>query len=147
MAGASRRDRALEALGLEWHVTFVDTNVLMYAVGRAHPLREDARAFFQRALSQKDALATSAEVLQELLHAYLPVGRLDTLDAALHLAESCIPVVWPVEAEDVRFARLLVKRHPALSARDLLHLSCCKRRRATKLMTFDRPFGAAFKNA
>jgi len=26
---------------------FVDTNVLMYAVGRDHPLRADAQAFFE----------------------------------------------------------------------------------------------------
>jgi len=26
---------------------FVDTNVLMYAVGRAHPLRTEAQAFFE----------------------------------------------------------------------------------------------------
>jgi predicted nucleic acid-binding protein len=128
-------------------VIFVDTNVLMYAVGRAHPLRDEAQAFFEEALPRKDALATSAEVLQELLHAYLPVGRIETLDAALFLADSAIPNVWPVEAEDVRFARLLVKRHPALSARDLLHLSCCKRRKVDKLMTFDRPLAAAFRKA
>ncbi|HET7291185.1 MAG TPA: type II toxin-antitoxin system VapC family toxin [Vicinamibacteria bacterium] len=123
---------------------FVDTNVIMYAVGRAHPLRGEARSFFDGALSRREALATSAEVLQELLHAYLPVGRLETLDAALHLADSCIPVVWPVDAEDVHFARVLVRRHPALGARDLLHLSCCKRRKAAQLKTFDRPLAAAF---
>lgn len=124
---------------------FVDTNVLMYAVGRAHPLREDARVFFEQALQDAKPLATSAEVLQELLHAYLPVGRLETLDAALQLADSCIGVVWPVELEDVRLARLMVKRHPGLSARDLLHLSCCKRRKVTQVMSFDRPLAAAFK--
>ncbi len=126
---------------------FVDANVLMYAVGRPHPLREEARSFFERALARRDALVTSAEVLQELLHAYLPVGRLETLDAALQLADSCIPIVWPVDAEDVRFARLLVKRHPGLGARDLLHLSCCKRRKVAELKTFDRPLAAAFRKA
>ena len=33
---------------------------------------------------------TSAQVLEELLHAYLPVNRVDTLDAALTLAEARI---------------------------------------------------------
>jgi hypothetical protein len=93
-------------------VTFVDTNVVMYAVGRKHPLRAEARAFFERSLRQRAPLATSAEVLQELLHAYLPVQRMATLDAALALVESRIETVWPVEPEDVRLARLLVDRHP-----------------------------------
>ena len=119
----------------------------MYAVGRPHPLRGPAREFFGRALSRDEPLATSAEVLQELLHAYLPVGRTETLDAALQLAEACIPVVWAVEAEDVRFARALVSRHPGIGARDLLHLSCCKRRKASRLMTFDKPLAAAFRRS
>jgi uncharacterized protein len=126
-------------------VIFVDTNVLMYAVGRPHALRAPAREFFDDALRRQESLATSAEVLQELLHAYLPVGRIDTLDAALELAESAIGTVWPVEEADVRFARHLASRHAALGARDLLHLACCKRRRASKLMSFDRALAAAFR--
>ncbi len=31
-------------------MTFVDTNVVMYPVGRPHPLREPAREFFAAAL-------------------------------------------------------------------------------------------------
>ena len=116
----------------------------MYAVGRRHPLREEARAFFEQSLDQQTGLVTSAEVLQELLHAYVPVRRLATLDAALTLADACIRVVWPVEPEDVRFARLLIDRYPDLGARDLLHLSCCKRRGIDEVNTFDRALSAAF---
>jgi predicted nucleic acid-binding protein len=125
-------------------VIFVDTNVLMFAVGGPHPLRAPARAFFQEAIERAQQLATSAEVLQELLHAYLPVGRVATLDAALTLAESCIPVVWPIEEEDVRAARILANRFSSLGARDLLHLSCCRRYGAEEIKTFDRGLAAAF---
>ena len=123
---------------------FVDTNVLMYAVGGEHPLRDQARAFFEESLERGERLATSAEVLQELLHVYLPVNRLETLDAALTLAEARIEAVWPVLSEDVQFARLLVGRHPGLGARDLLHFACCKRRDVSEIKTFDRGLAAAF---
>lgn len=126
---------------------FVDTNVLMYAVGGAHPLRAEARAFFEDSLRQPKVLATSAEVLQELLHAYLPVNRIGTLDAALQLAQARIPVVWAIESEDVRFARLLVDNYPELGARDLLHLACCRRREVTEIKTYDRALAAAFMRA
>ncbi len=122
---------------------FVDTNVLMYAVGGAHPLREPARRFFEEGLERGERLVTSAEVLQELLHAYVPVGRLETLDAALALAEGRIEVTWPIEPEDVLFARTLASRHRELGARDLLHLSCCIRRDVREIKTFDRPLAAA----
>jgi uncharacterized protein len=125
-------------------VIFVDTNVLMYAVGREHLLRHDAQAFFEDALERDERLVTSAEVLEELLHAYLPVNRVDTLDAALTLAEARIAEVWPVERQDVLLARALMGSHPALTARDLLHLASCQRHDVTDVKTFDRALGAAF---
>jgi len=125
-------------------VIFVDTNVFMYAVGGEHPLREAARAFFADTLERDEPLVTSAEVLQELLHAYLPVDRLQTLDAALTLAEARVPVVWPVELEDVHMARTLVGRFPGLGARDLLHVACCRRRNVGTIKSFDRALAAAF---
>lgn len=124
--------------------TFVDTNVFMYAVGREHPLREEARSFFLEALESATPLVTSAEVLQELLHAYLPVGRLETLDAALTLARGRTAEIWPVEPADVALARSLADRHPGLGARDLLHRASCLRRDVTRVRTFDRGLAAAF---
>ncbi len=94
---------------------FVDTNVIMYAVGRSHTLQAEARLFFAESLGSQRKLVTSAEVLQELLHAYLPVQRTATLDAALALTDACISSVWPVEAEDVRLARVLANHHPVLN--------------------------------
>ncbi|MEE9183774.1 MAG: type II toxin-antitoxin system VapC family toxin [Acidimicrobiia bacterium] len=124
---------------------FVDTNVIMYAVGRDHPLRAEARTVFESAIaSDRNELCTSAEVLQELLHAYIPVARWETLDAALTLAESCIPSVYPVGAEDVRAARLLADGHPELGARDLIHLAVCRRHSVGEMKTFDRGLATAF---
>ncbi|MDP2959674.1 MAG: type II toxin-antitoxin system VapC family toxin [Longimicrobiales bacterium] len=123
---------------------FVDTNVFMYAVGREHPLRDEARAVFSDPRSGP-SLVTSAEVLQELMHAYLPVGRLETLDAALELARGRVTTIWAVEAEDVELARGLAVKHPGLGARDLLHLACMMRRGATGVRTFDRALAAAWR--
>jgi len=124
---------------------FVDTNVVMYAVGREHPLRESAQRFFEEHFESKHRLTSSAEVLQELMHAYISVERIETLDRALTLMESTVHEIWPIEEEDVRFARALIQRYPELGARDLLHLACCRRRNVTKLKTYDRALAAAFE--
>ena len=124
-------------------MTFVDTNVIMYAVGAEHPLRWTARTFFEQALTNGTPLATSAEVLEELLHAYLPVERMETLEAALTLVQGRIPTVWSVEPDDVLLARTLAGSHAALSARDLVHLACCTRRGVMQVKTFDRGLAAA----
>lgn len=125
---------------------FVDTNVLMYAVGRDHPLRVEAREFFERHVESGEVLVSSAEVLQELLHAYLPVGRLGTLDAAMALARGRFHTIWAVEAQDVELAHSLIGRYPSIGARDLLHLACCMTHGADELKTFDRALDAAFRS-
>lgn len=117
---------------------FVDTNVFMYAVGRSHPLRPEAREFFLDCQRNHTPLGTSAEVLQELLHAYVPVSRLATLDAALSLIARSGVEVWPLESEDVTLARQLVDQFPTLGARDLCHLASCRRRGVRAIKTFDQ---------
>lgn len=123
---------------------FVDTNVFMYAVGRDHPLRAGAQRFFVDARRRDRRLVTSAEVLQELMHAYVPVGRIATLDSALDLVRRTVTEVWPLDPEDVRFARALIREHGTIGARDLLYLACCRRRGVEQIKTFDKSLEAAF---
>jgi uncharacterized protein len=125
---------------------FVDTNVFMFAVGHPHPLQSDARRFFKDNTTAGTPLVTSVEVLQELLHAYIPVRRQATLERAWELAESAT-TVWDLEDEDLRQAKTLAARHVGLSARDLLHIACCRRRKATGLHTYDRKLREAWEAA
>ncbi len=123
---------------------FVDSNVFIYAVGRSHPLQEEAQRFFIEAAGQGMNLVTSAEVLQELLHVFLPVNRLETLDAALELATQTTSRIIPITPETVLYARHLIEQYIALSARDLLHLAVCQLENIREIKTFDRTLQAAF---
>ena len=114
----------------------------MYAVGSPHPLKPEAQQFFVQAHRDRASLCTSAEVLQELAHAYLPRGRLSAFDSALDLVARAGVEVWPLEEADVMLARRLRDDHPALQARDLCHLASCRRRGVRDVATFDRSFGA-----
>ena len=124
---------------------FVDSNVFIYAVGRPHPLREEAQNFFIDSMKKAKRLVTSAEVLQELIHVYLPVNRLDSLDAALTLAVEGVEKVLTVDMEAVIHARNLISKHPSLSARDLIHIATCQLNNIKEIMSFDRKLNAAFK--
>ncbi len=124
---------------------YVDSNVFIYAVGRPHPLRSEAQDFFLSSRENGKKLVTSAEVLQELLHVYIPVGRTETLDAAMELAIEGTDEIFPVEAEFVVHARRLAERYPTLSSRDLLHLSVCRLKKLKELKTFDRGLMNAFR--
>ncbi|MEE9536037.1 MAG: type II toxin-antitoxin system VapC family toxin [Desulfobacterales bacterium] len=125
---------------------FVDSNVFIYAVGRSHPLKAEAQNFFLDAGNKGKRLVTSAEVLQELLHVYLPVDRMQTLDAAMELATQGVDQVIPIDSAAVIHARNLIANFPGLTARDLLHLSVCQLNKIKELKTFDRNLLAAFKS-
>ncbi len=124
---------------------FVDSNVFIYAVGRPHPLKSKARNFFLDARRKNLRLVTSAEVLQELLHVYLSVERMELLDDAIALATSGSDQVIPITGDDVALARSLADTYSHLSARDLLHLAVCRRHGIKKMMTFDRALGSVFQ--
>jgi predicted nucleic acid-binding protein len=124
---------------------FVDSNLFVYAVGRQHSLRSEAQKFFLDAATKRTPLVTSAEVLQELLHIYLPVERIETLDNALQLAVESVDQIFDVTADAVIQARMLADEYSFLSARDLIHLSVCRLNNITQLKTFDRNLASAFR--
>jgi predicted nucleic acid-binding protein len=124
---------------------FVDSNIFIYAVGRPHPLKAEAQNFFFESSKKGKRLVTSAEVLQELLHVYLPVERFETLDAAMGLATRGVDQVLPIDSASVLHARHLTSQHPGLNARDLIHLAVCHQHNIGELKTFDRNLHTAFK--
>lgn len=124
---------------------FVDTNVFMYHVGAEHPLQDQARGFFRDARIRNLRLVTSIEVLQEILHRYVKLGRRGTASAAFALVDGSVSEVWPVERVDLELARSLADRYPGLEARDLVHLACCIRHKPRDLMTFDRGLQTAWE--
>ena len=124
---------------------FVDSNIFIYAVGRPHPLKEGAQNFFIESSQKGMRLVTSAEVLQELLHAYLPLRRLATLDAAMTLAVKGVDQIFPIDSAVVLHAHNLVNQYPGLTARDLVHLAVCHQHQIKELKTFDRNLHSAFE--
>ena len=119
----------------------------MYAVGKPHPLQTTSRLFFSESRAANTSLFTSAEVLQELAHAYFPVNRAGRFDAAMEVMANAGMEVWPLEEADVTLARELYDLHPALSARDLCLLASCRRRGVTDIMTYDQALAAAMRLA
>ena len=122
---------------------FVDTNVIVYAVGSEHPLLAPSVQFFREIRRNATPLVISSEVLQELLHVYQRVGRVSQWDDALALLYFFSVDIQTLTAEDVMNARLLHDRFPDLQARDLCYLAVSQRVGASSLKTFDRRLGLA----
>lgn len=118
----------------------VDSNIPMYLIGGTHPNKETARRLLEEAVAANESLCTDAEVLQELLHRYAAIGRIEDIDRAFDALRGFVDVVYPIELGDVERARRIVTGTTRLSARDAIHVAVMQSHDIGKIMSFDRGF-------
>jgi len=121
-------------------VIFIDSNIPMYLVGQPHPLKDRARALLEQIVVQGTTLVTSAEVMQEIVHRYQAIRRLDAMRAALEVLTGLVSEVHPVDRRDVLRAVGVLEGVPALSARDALHVAVMERHGVRDILSFDAGF-------
>jgi predicted nucleic acid-binding protein len=119
---------------------FVDSNVPMYLVGKAHPHKADAQRLLEAALAAGERLVTSAEVLQEILHRYVAIDRRPAIQPAFDAILGVVDEVLAVGRADVERAKDILLGAPRLSARDALHAAVMEREKITMVMSFDAGF-------
>jgi predicted nucleic acid-binding protein len=121
-------------------VIFIDSNVPMYLVGAAHQHKIDAQRRLEEAIAQGERLVTDAEVLQEILHRYVAIGRRDAIQPAFDVLLGVVDEVFAVDLGDVERAKGVILERPSLSARDGIHVAIMQRRQITKILSFDSGF-------
>ena len=119
---------------------FVDSNIPMYLIGSDERMKTEARRMLERAVSSREKLVTSAEVLQEILHRYCAINRREAIQPAFDILLGVTEAVFEVTRPDVERARDLVLARPRLSARDGLHVAIMQRERVETIMSFDAGF-------
>ncbi|HVE50480.1 MAG TPA: type II toxin-antitoxin system VapC family toxin [Casimicrobiaceae bacterium] len=119
---------------------FIDSNIPMYLVGAAHPHKAGARELLEGAIAASKRLVTSVEVLQEILHRYVAIGRRDAIQPAFDALLGVVDEVIPIQLIDVERAREFVLGIPDLSARDAIHAAVMARNSVELIMTFDATF-------
>ena len=118
----------------------VDSNVPMYLVGAEHPHKVDARRLLERAVAENRRLVTDAEVLQEILHRYVAIGRRDAIQPCFEVVLEVVDEILPVNLEIASRARDIVIGHPNLTARDAIHLAVMRENGIEHILSFDRHF-------
>ncbi|HXH59056.1 type II toxin-antitoxin system VapC family toxin [Iamia sp.] len=118
----------------------LDSNIPMYLVGADHPHKADAQRLLDDAISRDERLVTDAEALQEILHRYGAIGRLDAIQPAFDALLGVVDEVLPVGLTEIEKAKRIVLGGYGLSARDALHLAVMETAGIDRLMSFDRGF-------
>lgn len=118
----------------------IDSNVPMYLVGAPHPRKTDAQTVLERLVARDEKLVTDAEVLQEILHRYVAIDRRDAIQPAFDALRGIVDAVLPIEGADLARAKDIVLGHPALMARDAIHLAVMEHHGVEVVLSFDRRF-------
>ena len=118
---------------------FVDSTVPMYLVGAAHPNKDLSRLLLHRVVADGELLVTDAEVLQEILHRYVAIGRPEAIEDALTATLGVVDEVFPIERSDVLQARSFLDEG-SLPERDAVHLAIMRRHGVERILTFDEAF-------
>ena len=93
----------------------VDSNIPMYLVGAAHPHKADAQRRIERLAIRNRRLVSDAEVLQEILHRYVAIGRRDAVQPAFEALLSTVDEVLPITVATLKRARDVVLGSRTLS--------------------------------
>jgi len=112
----------------------------MYLVGAPHPHKSDAQRALEALAVAGERLVTDAEVLQEILHRYVAIGRRDAIQPAFEAILGVVDAVLPVERRDAERAKEIVLGSERLSARDALHLAVMEHHEVPRILSFDRAF-------
>ncbi|CAN5650130.1 type II toxin-antitoxin system VapC family toxin [soil metagenome] len=113
----------------QWHVGilmsntayFIDANIIMYAVGASHPLKDPCAQILIDIGNQLIQVVTNIEVLQEILHRYTSLKR---RVEATRVARDLIRLaskIYPITLAEIERALQIHLQYPALTARDSIH--------------------------
>lgn len=119
---------------------FVDTAVLMYAAGAEHPLRAPCARIVAGIREGEIEATTSVEVVQELMHRYISIGRPEAARTMATDALDLFAPVLPITHAVMRRVPELGARYPTLQARDLVHVATCIHEGITGIVSPDRGF-------
>lgn len=118
----------------------VDSNVPMYLVGADHPHKGDAARVLDDLIVKGERLVTDAEVLQEILHRYSAIDRLDAIQPAFDAVLDIVDEVLAVRLMEVEEAKSVLLGRKGISARDALHVAVMKANQIERIVSFDQGF-------
>lgn len=118
----------------------IDTNVIMYAAGARHPNKAPSVKLLEEVATGALEATIDAEVLQEILHRYRAINRWEEGKQVYDLTRQLFPVVIPVTAQILDWARRLLDTDPQIMARDALHAAVVMQERLEGVCSFDRDF-------
>ena len=119
---------------------FVDSNIPMYLAGAPHPHKTDSQFLVASLAAAGQSLVTDAEVLQEILHRFIAIGRREAVTPVMKVLLDLVDDVFAVEKYDVLRAAEIAQNRESFSARDAVHIAVMEHRGIQAILSFDADF-------
>lgn len=116
---------------------YLDTNVLVYAIGGDAAQRAPSREILRAVADGRLNAETSAYTLQEFVRQRTRRGDATATQRARDIAE-VFAALHPVDLKIVRSALDLVERHPGFDISDAVHVATAQAHGVTTLLSADR---------
>ncbi|TET08540.1 PIN domain-containing protein [Candidatus Aerophobetes bacterium] len=119
---------------------FIDTNIIMYAVGRPHKYKSSCAKIIMGISEGKIPGVIDCEVLQELLYRYWHIGELEKGLEVFECFQSLIPKILEINRSDLVTAAQILKENSLISPRDAIHIAVMKNNKINLICTTDSHF-------
>ena len=118
---------------------FIDSNIPMYLVGGPHPNKQRAKELLDECFDSDKRLVSDVEVLQEIMHRYVAIGRREAIQPAFDVLSGIVDEFFSLDAGILESAKNIVLS-TALTARDSLHVAVMRHHGIDQILTFDGDF-------
>ena len=116
---------------------YLDTNVLVYAIGGDSPHRDPCREILRAVAERRLTGETSAYTVQELVRQTQRRGDRQATTRARSAIDLCRDL-HPVDGVVIRRAIEIVERYPRLDIADAVHVATATTHRLTTVLSADR---------
>lgn len=121
---------------------FIDSNILMYAIGKEHPYKQSCVATLKLIETEAVRVVTNVEVLQEVLHRYYSLGRPRVAATAFSSLRKLCEEILPVFEADLVLAHHLLHESPQIRVRDAIHAATMQNNGLSQIISTDKHFDA-----
>ena len=121
-------------------IFFIDTNILMYAVGTEHPLKKPSVEILEKISEGEIMAVTDTEVFQEIAYRYWFQKKWKVAVEILKDYQSLFHEIYPVEQQQLELYYDLLSRYSFLSPRDAIHAAVMQSNQVKKIYTADVAF-------
>lgn len=119
---------------------FLDTNILMYAVGSEHPFKKPSLEILKKISEGEIMAVTDTEVFQEIAYRYWAQRKWSVAIQVLKDYEHLFSEIYPIEKQQLATYYRLLSDFKELSPRDAIHIAVMHTHQIRNICTTDKVF-------